>query len=295
VIRVAVSVLLGLLVVTAATAEDGAGCSVRKGLYEEWALSKKSLPRGSGKEALLAATTRAVRSAAGAIRKRGDATRTVDEPDEPEERREVRKKYQAFFQCLSDTAEHHEQLVLQAICDEVGGDRLASMVCKTVLYIKGGRTGVKDFVDAVPSGKRGSDLIWDLEAIAVSGPKAPLPSIFLPEGPAYRLIDELFLLVLDGRDNATAKYFAIAANASEQGASHTDTQIQLLLREAPTAVVKEWPVLRQYQPMLKKLVTEMSNTLSPAEMLHMRQGVMSFCSKDNLDCPEIMRLIGRAE
>jgi hypothetical protein len=290
-IRVAVSVLLGLLGVTAAIAEEGAGCSVRKGLYEEWALSKKSLPRRSGKEALLAAATRAVRSAAGGgIRKRGDATRAVDEPEEP---REVRE-YQAFFQCLSDSAERQGQQALQPIC-EAAGDRLASMVCRTVLYIKGGRTGVKEFVDAVPSGKTGADMIWDLRAIAVSGPKAPPPSIFLPEGPAYRLIDELFLLVLDSRDNAAAKYFAIAANASEQGASHTDPQIQLLLREAPSVVVKEWPVLRQYQPMLKKLVTEMSNTLSRAEMLQMRQGVMSFCSKDNLDCPEIMRLMGRAE
>ena len=58
-IQVALSVLLGLLGVMAAIAEDGAGCSVRKGLYEEWALSKKSLPGGSGKEALLAAATRA--------------------------------------------------------------------------------------------------------------------------------------------------------------------------------------------------------------------------------------------
>jgi hypothetical protein len=294
VIRVAVSVFLGLLGVTAATGADGAGCGVRKGLYDEWALSKKSLPRGSGKEALLAAATRAVdelRSATGgSTPKRGAATRAADEP---EERWEVGKKYHAFFQCLSDTAERQDQQALQAICAEAGGDRLASMVCRTVLYIKGGRTGVKDFVDAVPSGRRGADMIWDLEAIAVSGPKAPPPSIFLPEGPAYRLIDELFLLVLDGRDNAAAKYFAIAANASEEGASHTDTQIQLLLREAPAVVVKEWPVLRQYQPTLKKLVTEMSNTLTRAEMLQMRQGVMGFCSKDNLDCPEIMRLMGK--
>ena len=275
-IRVAVSVFLGLLGVTAATGADGTSCGVRKGLYDEWALSKKSLPRGSGKEALLAAATRAV--------------------NEPEQRREVRKKYQAFFQCLSDTAERPDhQAALQAICEEAAGDRLASIVCRTVLYIKGGRTGVKDFVDAVPSGRRGADMIWDLEAIAVSDPKAPPPSIFLPKGPAYRLIDELFLLVLDARDNAAAKYFAVAANASEEGASHTDTQIQLLLREAPAVVVKEWPVLRQYQPRLKKLVTEMSNTLSRAEMLQIRQGVMDFCSKDNLDCLEIMRLIGRAE
>ena len=108
-------------------------------------------------------------------------------------------------------------------------------------------------------------MIWDLEAIAVPGSKDPPPPIFLPYGPAYRLIDELFLLVLDGRDNATAKYFTIAANASETGASHTDSQIQLLLREAPAEVVKEWPVLRQYRPRLKKLVTEMANTLSRAE------------------------------
>ena len=218
------------------------------------------------------------------------ANRAVDEPDE---RQEVRDAYQAFFQCLADTAEHHDHLVLQAVCDDAAGDHLASMVCRTVLYIKGGRMGVKDFVDALPSGKRGADLIWDLEAVAVPGPGDPPPSIFLPNGPAYRLIDELFLLVLDGRDNATAKYFAIAANASEVGASHTDSQIQLLLREAPAVVVKEWPVLRQYQPRLKKLVTEMSNTLSRAEMLQMRQGVMSFCPKDNLDCPEIMKLMGR--
>ena len=274
-IRVAVAVFLGLLGVTAATGAEGASCGIRKGLYEEWALSKKSLPRGSGKEVLVAS-----------------ANRSVDEPDE---RREVRDTYQAFFQCLSDTAERQGNQALQAVCDGAAGDRLASMVCRTVLYIKGGRTGVKDFVDALPSGKRGADLIWDLEAIAVPGPKDPPPSIFLPNGPAYRLIDELFLLVLDGRDNATAKYFTIAADASEQGASHTDSQIQLLLREAPAVVVKEWPVLRQYQPLLRKLVKEMSNTLSREEMLQMRQGVMAFCSKDNLDCPEIMKLIGRAE
>jgi hypothetical protein len=272
-IRVAVAVFLGLLGVTAATGAEGAGCSVRKGLYDEWAQSKKSLPRGSGKEALVAS-----------------ANRVVDVPDE---REEVRDTYQAFFQCLSDTAERQDQQALQAVCDDAAGDHLASMVCRTVLYIKGGRMGVKDFVDALPSGRRGADLIWDLEAVAVPGPKDPPPSIFLPNGPAYRLIDELFLLVLDGRDNATAKYFTIAANASETGASHTDSQIQLLLREAPAVVVKEWPVLRQYRPLLRKLVKEMSNTLSRAEMLQMRQGVMAFCSKDNLDCPEIMQIMGK--
>src|ERR1700752_4302875 len=30
-------------------------------------------------------------------------------------------------------------------------------------------------------------------------------------------------------------------------------------------------------------------------MLQLRQDVMGFCSKDNLDCPEIMKLMSRAE
>ena len=37
----------------------------------------------------------------------------------------------------------------------------------------------------------------------------------------------------------------------------------------------------------------MSNILSRAEMRQMRQGVMAFCSKDNLDCPEIMQIMGK--
>ena len=65
-IRVAVPAFLGLLGVTAATGAEGAGCNVRKGLYDEWALSKKSLPPGSGKEALRASANRSVRSAGNA-------------------------------------------------------------------------------------------------------------------------------------------------------------------------------------------------------------------------------------
>jgi hypothetical protein len=73
------------------------------------------------------------------------------------------------------------------------------------------------------------------------------------------------------------------------GATHVDGQIKILLREAPAVVVKQWVVLRQHQPRLKKLLSE----LGPAEMKTLRQGIANFCSADNLDCPEIFKTFGR--
>jgi hypothetical protein len=157
------------------------------------------------------------------------------------------------------------------------------------LYLKERRTGSKEFIDVLP-GKKTAELVWELDTIASGGPaKASVLPIFLPKGPAYKLVDELFLLVLDGREGAAAKYFAIAAMASGEAARHTDDQIKIFLRESPSLVVHEWPVLRQYQPRLRKLMSE----LAPADLLQMRKSLAAFCSKDNLDCPEILRVLGR--
>jgi hypothetical protein len=256
--RAGVQVFLGLLLVTAAARAAGSGCSVQKGLYEEWLAQARragSARRGQ-KETLLRATA----------------------PD-PDRLQAIGKEYQAFFQCLSGVAGGKDDKVLQSSCDEAAGDRLASMVCQSAIYVKSGRTGSKEFLDGLPSGRKGADMVWDLSAIAG------------PNGPAYKLIDELFLLVLDGKETATAKYFNIAASAPEAETRHVDEQIAVLLREAPAVVVKEWAVLRQYQPKLKKLLTEMSR----ADLQKVRQGVAGFCTKDNLDCPEILKVFGRPE
>jgi hypothetical protein len=74
-----------------------------------------------------------------------------------------------------------------------------------------------------------------------------------------------------------------------------DEQIKVLLQESPAVVVKQWEFLRQLQPKLKKLLAEMVASLPPEEIRKMRQGVARVCPKDNLDCPEILKLIGRAD
>jgi len=83
--------------------------------------------------------------------------------------------------------------------------------------------------------------------------------------------------------------------ASGAGAQYTDSQIKILLRESPALVVEHWAVIRQYQPVLKKVMAELSRELSGQELKKVRQGIAGVCSKDNLDCPEIQRFFDLPE
>jgi hypothetical protein len=258
-------------------AAEPAGCSVSKGLYEEWiAVARPVSSHNSKLRALLAGSV-------------------SDAPD-PEKVRSINKEYQSFFQCLGEKPDYQKEDALEERCQEAEGDRIASLVCRTAIYVKSGRSEAKRFVDAIPTGKKAGELVWDLDTIAGSSQeKAALPAMFRPNGPAYKFMDELFLRVLDDTENAAAKYFNIAAYASGDASHYTDDQIKFLLRESPAVAVKRWMVLRQYQAKLKKLLAEMTASLPPAELQKMRKGLAAFCSKDNPDCPEIVKLFGRPE
>src|ERR1044071_2756760 len=110
--------LLGLLLVTAAAAADVAGCSVQKGLYDAWLTeARRAGPRRGLKDSLL---------------------RTSSTEPDAEQQKAIRSQYQAFFQCLSDEAGHQDDKALQASCEEAVGDRLAWLVCQSVVYVKNG-------------------------------------------------------------------------------------------------------------------------------------------------------------
>jgi hypothetical protein len=268
--------LIGLLMAFAAHAADATVCSVRKGLYEAWLSPAKRATHSAPKSGALVASTQPA-------------------PD-PSSAQEIGNEYQVFFQCLSDAALPAGEDGGSLLCKEAGADRVAALVCQLALYIKSGRTGAKELIDVLPATKKGAKIIWDLEAIAEAGAKRDrAPAIFLPKGPAYKIVDELFVLVLDDRDTAAAKYFHIAGAASGSGARYADSQIKILLREAPAVVVKQWEFLRQYQPKVKKLLAELAAELPAAEMKKLRQGIAGFCTKDNLDCPEILKVFGRPE
>jgi hypothetical protein len=263
-------------VATAVQAADATGCSVRKGLYDAWLSPAKHASHSAPKSGALLASTRPA-------------------PD-PSSGPEIENEYQAFFECLSDTTLPAGEDGASSLCKGSGADRLAALVCQVALYIKSGRTGAKELIDVLPTSKKGAVMIWDLEAIARANAKRyAVPGIFLPKGPAYKIVDELFVLVLDDKEAAAVKYFHIAGTASGSGARYVDAQIKILLRESPAIVVKHWEVLRQYQPKVKKLLGELAAELPAAEMNKLRQGIDGFCSRDNLDCPEILKLFGRIE
>jgi hypothetical protein len=265
-------IILGLSCVTFAAGAELAACGVTKGLYEEWLRLTK--PAGHKAASTLI-----------------DGAPAAAEPDR---QKAIAKEYENFFRCLSDTAEHKDVNAVLERCRDVEVDRVAWLACRTAAYLRSGRADGKDFLDSLPTGKKGAELIWDLDAVGGNLQAGSAP-IFLPDGPAYKLIDELFLLVLDDKDTAAGKYLALASLASGNAARHVDEQLKLLLRESPSVVVKRWMVFRQYQPKLRKVLADMTASLTAAEMQKMRKGLGAFCSKENPDCPEIIRLFGKLE
>jgi hypothetical protein len=266
---------LGLIFNILAAGADSTGCAASKGLYEDWLGTAKAVPRRTA-----------------------GAKELIDNApsggSEPEKQQAAARKYQAFFVCLSDAVEHQTEEAVMELCRQAGEDRIASLVCHVAVYLMSGRTDRKEFLDALPSGKRGGEVIWDLDAIG-GGRKEDAAPVFSPNGPAYKLMDELFLLVLDAEETAAAKYMSFAALASGDASRHMDEQMKLLIRESPAVIVKRWMVFRQYQPKLKRLLAEMSANLPAAEIQKLRRGLGAFCAKDNPDCPEIVRLFGKPE
>jgi hypothetical protein len=265
---------IGLLLVASAAQAPGA-CPITKGLYDQWlALARQADGHKGLKGALLRSSPIA--------------------PDAAKQQA-INEEYQSYFRCLSETPAKLEEQDVESFCDPAAGDRLGLLVCQGVRHVKTGRTSSKDFINAFPSGRKAGEMVWDLEEIA--GPKetARLGATFEPEGPALKLIDELFLLLLDDKESAAAKYFSIASTATGAGAKHMDRQIKVLLAESPAVVVQEWPTLRQYLPTLKRLLGEMAASLPKAEMLKIRKQARDFCPQDNLDCPEILKLFGNPE
>jgi hypothetical protein len=266
--RVAV---FGLLLGSAAHSAEPKGCEVHKGLYDSWlSLAKRGTHNGS----------------IGALL---GASRSTPRQDSAQD---IYSEYRNFFQCLSDTAVPADADAGRSMCKEAAADRIGSLVCQVALYIKTRRTAGKELLDALPASKKGAEIIWDLDAIAAAGVEgSPFPAFFAPKGPAFKIIDEVFMLALDNRETAMAKYLHIVGAASGAGTQYTDSQIKILLRESPALVVEHWAVIRQYQPVLKKLMAE----LSGMEMKKVRQGIASSCNKDNLDCPEILKFFGQPE
>lgn len=267
---VAGRVLIGLLLAAAAMRAESA-CSIKKGLYEQWgSLSKRASGRKNLKETPL-------RSGAGSP---------------GPEKQAIEEEYREYFRCLAESPIKVDEQTPESFCDPAAGDRLAFLVCQCVRHLKTGRTSGKDFINAFPASRKGTEMIWDLEEIVGAPQTARLGAIFQPEGPAIKLIDELFLLVLDDKESAAARYFSISASATGDDAKHMDQQIKVLLAESPAVVVKQWPTLRQYQSTLKRVIADMAASLPKAEMAKTRRQAAAFCPRDNLDCPEILKLFG---
>lgn len=264
---------LTFLMGSAAFAAEPGGCLIRKGIYDSWlALSKKPARPATRVGSLLGSVKPVV---------------------EPASAPEVHEAYEAYLQCLSDAPVPETESDVYLMCKDADADRLGSLVCQLALYLKTNRTRGSELLNALSPGKKGGELVWDLESIAgAAASENHFPSLFSPQGPAFKLIDELFVLALDDRETAISKYFHIASESPASVAPHVDAQIKILLRESPALVVTRWQIFRQYRPRVRRILDDLSKELTYGEMDKLRMGIAGFCSKEYLDCPEIERFFG---
>lgn len=265
--RRAIRVLTAGIVLSALSigADDGR-CRLGKGLYEDrLAIVLKQGPAGG--------------PASGSLLPPGSTT--------PEGRlAAIDDQYRQFLGELSAAVERQDKDAVRACCDQAASDRAGGLFCKLSLYLTGGRTDSVTFLDGFPNSRKETAVLWDLDRISGSRGKTAYP----PKGPSYLLIDELFLLVMDERDTAIAKYFNLATHSGGDAASYMDRQIRSLLKEAPSVVVNQWLLLRRYRATLKPAAQSLISSSSPAEMQKLVKTVQAFCGKENPDCPDILKL-----
>ncbi len=200
----------------------------------------------------------------------------------------IDKEYRQFLTELSEDSARKDGEALKACCVQAGNDRAGMLFCQLSSYLIGGRVDSSGFIELFPTTRKEISMLWDLDTVAGGLGKTAYP----PKGPSYRLIDELFLLVMDERDAATTKYFNVASHATGETADYMQGQIRTFLKEAPSAVVNQWLVLRRYRPQLKTAARAMISTSTAAEMQKVLKAVRAFCDSGNPDCPDILKLYG---
>ncbi len=195
-------------------------------------------------------------------------------------------EYRGFLGELAAAGKAKDETSLKACCERASVDRAGALVCSLSLYLDGGRKESTPFLEQFPASRKETGMLWDLNAI--SGTAGT--TLFPPQGPSYKLIDELFLLAMDERDTAITKYFNLATHTTGDGAAYMDGQIRTFLKEAPAVVVHQWLILRRYRPRLKAAAQALAASSKPAEMQTLVKAVRSFCDKSNPDCPDILKL-----
>lgn len=244
-----------------------AGCDLRQGSYEEWLATKPSGSNGRSKTAAPKAET--------------------------SRREEIERTYVSFVRALTEA--YGDAAALESCCAAASADRLGALSCSFAAYIARGRTSSAAFVTALPAGARDLGLLWELDAVfsAAAAEGAKMPGAFGSKRPSERVIEELFLLVLDSNEAAITKFFNIASALPPDAAKLVDGRIELLFREAPSVLVTNWFLLRRYQPKLRAVSRAMLSRATAADRARISKGVEAFCaSASDPDCQEILRVLG---
>jgi hypothetical protein len=259
-------VIAGILLSAALQAAEPGRCQLSKNLYEERLTLAQKQEQAEG-------------PATGSLLPPGSVT-------PGDKLKAINKEYLQFLTELSEEVAHKDNHALQSCCEQASNDRAGALLCGLTTYLNGGRTDSTGFLELFPTTRKETAMLWELDALTGDIGKTLYP----PQGPTRRLIDELFLLVMDERDVAITKYFNVATHATGDTANYMQGQMKTFLKEAPSAVVNQWLLLRRFRPRLKSAAQAMIAGSTPAEMQKVVKAVRAFCDAGNPDCPDILKL-----
>jgi hypothetical protein len=195
-------------------------------------------------------------------------------------------QYRQFVQALSEAYEKKQQPAIDSACEAARQDPEAAIFCALVRYRLSARKDSAGFLTAFPETPEAAAALVDLRQAASRGPDAT----GLAASPVYNVTDELFQLMLVGNAVATARYFYLFHHSGGAWADDAADQLEHYLTDHPDALIRNWPVLRQYWNLSEGITWDVDAGWWQGVIAQYRRA----CAAGRPNCREILAQLDRA-
>ncbi|MCK5242423.1 hypothetical protein KAR34_08220 [bacterium] len=198
----------------------------------------------------------------------------------------IDRKYYWFMRSLCEAYDINNTKFINECCKETGFDPIAVQICNQAAYLTG-RKNPEVFIAAFPANSDEFAVFWMQDEIAFSRQSdlgmRTLPELYLPNGPVYKNIDELFLLVKENNKKAVEKYFGLLVFADGCYAEYVCDQVKDLFLNYPKIVLANWEEIKA-----NKALVRSSAYFSAEDIRKIEHNFKSISQEENRKFEEIL-------
>jgi len=210
------------------------------------------------------------------------------ETDQSKELRSINEKYFQLMSGLESRAEPGAKWQGGKCCEDVSHDPIANLLCKISAYLGSDRKESAILLESVPTGPRGREALWALDAIAHlhdSDNSEKRPVLFGPYGPVTLYLEELYRLVRSGNEEALSKYLGLYPYSDGEHAEQMDDQMKKFLTSDIDLLLREWRVFRRHHNVFPRL--RESLTYDEKKDLKSKLIAKQECTRGSSACTEL--------